>query len=136
MIPETPITGVISQNSVPLIWDDMNDFVNLDYEEFLKTSPTDDEKDMYCDDDATYLTGYKLDESTGLYDIDETAEYSAIISCPVIQITHSKHTARANKCSPCYPNQADLDTPGDLLAYCLPVELFDTYAPCPYEVVN
>lgn len=136
MTEETISTGVMTANKIPYLWDDMNNMINLSYEEWLiENSPTDDEKDLYCGDNDTYIIGYKLDESTGKYEIDEAAEYSAIISEQYVQVTHSKVFAMCNICSPCFPFQNDLETPGENKTYALPLDLFDDFGPCPYEVI-
>lgn len=61
------------------------------------------------------------------YAPDEQAEFSAISSVPYTQIVKSRFVVECARCSPCYPNQGDLDTEGDdYLAYCLPPDIFDT----------
>lgn len=60
----------------------------------------------------------------GKYEPDETGDYAAIVRESVTQVVWSKTTKKAALCSPCYPGQADLDTPGQYLAYDLPWELY------------
>lgn len=56
----------------------------------------------------------------GLYEPDPKGDYSAIVREDVIQVVLSKTTRTGALCSPCYPGQVDLDTPGEFLGYCLP----------------
>lgn len=51
---------------------------------------------------------------------DKTGEFAAICREDVIQVVYSIKTKRGALCSPCYPGQVDLDSPGDFLGYCLP----------------
>jgi hypothetical protein len=60
----------------------------------------------------------------GLYEPDETGEYAAIVRETVTQVIWSKYTEGGALCSPCYPGQVDLDTPGKFLAYTLPKGLW------------
>lgn len=44
----------------------------------------------------------------------------------ILQVVWSKFTMMSHYCSPCYPNQSDLDTDGDsMLGYCLPPDEWD-----------
>ena len=55
----------------------------------------------------------------------ETSEYSLIVGETYTQVVWSKQTKRCTLCSPCYPGQGDLDTPGDFLSYDLPPEAYE-----------
>lgn len=48
------------------------------------------------------------------------ARYAAIRREDVIQVVWSIATQRGALCSPCYPGQVDLESPGEFLGYCLP----------------
>lgn len=66
-----------------------------------------------------------------VYDINEEGEngWAGIYrrdSGNILQVLWSKFAMMAHYCSPCYPGQGDLDTPGDAyLAYCLPPDEWD-----------
>lgn len=51
---------------------------------------------------------------------DDVWDYQAICGDVCTQVLKSKFVQRASLCSPCFPGQADLDTPGDFLTYTLP----------------
>lgn len=131
---KTILTGVMVANKITYLHEDMFNGVNLTMEEYLKDGG---DIDLYdCDGADTYLIGYKLDQETGLYDVDTEAEYSAIVTETYIQVTYSKYTTLCAPCSPCFPFQNDLETPGDNETYAVPLDLFDNeYSPAPYEVI-
>lgn len=77
--------------------------------------------------DQQYLIGDWVKDDNGLYDPDPAGEYAAIVNYDggmTIQIVYSKWVTRAALCSPCYPGQVDLDTPGEYLGFDLPPELY------------
>lgn len=135
-----PITGVISwwslaefvldeliDGGVDVLWESYkkeceSELVGEDLEQALESAEF---------DSTEVLVGFIYDEKTDYYDIDPDAEFSAIISngngCPTVQVVKSKHTTRVKSyCSPCYPNQADLDSgKGAILAYTLPEDMID-----------
>jgi len=73
----------------------------------------------FCEPDGDSLIG-AWKRKKGLYEPDPKGDYSAIVREDVIQVVKSKTTRTGALCSPCYPGQVDLDTPGDFLGYCLP----------------
>lgn len=52
-----------------------------------------------------------------------------------IWVIKSNYTINAQYCSPCAPGAGNLNSPcpSGPLTYCLPLDLFDDYSPCPYE---
>lgn len=136
---DTPITGVISNNDISqFLSDEMYNMIDLTYEEFADEvngdeNYTEDEKEEilsnYESDGDTYLIGGWKQDENGLYEPDQSSEYSAIIRYDVTQVVWSQHTTHAPLCSPCYPGQADVnpDYDGEYLAYTLPHEAFQKY---------
>ncbi|RKY82664.1 hypothetical protein DRQ07_00645 [candidate division KSB1 bacterium] len=121
-----PVTGVISIHSVNdfLIDEIFNNGIDLDYEAFIKEYG-EDKAEEYEMQEPEILLGFKKNNEN-LYDIDKEAEYSLIYDghfC-AIQVVHSKWVkTNCSMCSPCFPNQADLDTDhGNLIAYSLSPE--------------
>lgn len=135
---DKPITGVVSNNTPEWLDEEIcNRGINLNYEEWLKDqetvfneAETDDEWEHYLEDeyesqpDDTILIGDWKKDKKGLYEPDDSGEYSAIVHEDVTQVVWSKYTKRTALCSPCYPGQGDLDTPGPWLAYDLPPEVY------------
>ena len=83
--------------------------------------------ESYNGDDTTFVLGFKKN-AEGKYEVDETAEVSAIwrTGHGYIQVVHSRWVASCHQCSPCYPGQGDLATPGDdYMAYTFGPEWFD-----------
>jgi hypothetical protein len=124
---EEPVTGVIQNNNVEWLMDEIrgNDTIDLDYEEYIKDLSEEEieEIDDWDGSESTLLIGdWKKDEQ-GLYEPDKEGEYSAIVNESTTQVVWSKFTKRCALCSPCYPGQGDLDTPGEWLAYTLPPDL-------------
>jgi len=121
------VTGVINLYSLmPEALDDfMADSVDLDLEEYLDKHPN--EEINSWEGSSLYLYGFRKG-SGGKYEPDEKSEFSAIIRTEsnVMQIVRSSHACWCRQCSPCYPNQGDLDTPGhDYLAYAPTPDCFD-----------
>jgi hypothetical protein len=54
---------------------------------------------------------------------DEKAEYSTIIREFTSQVVRSNWFIRGALCSPCYPGQVDVDSPGEFLAYSFPPDV-------------
>lgn len=127
-----PLTGVINTNNVhPEVIDDIfNKGIDLDYEEFIEEYGEGASDDYECQG-PTILLGFRKD-SEGKYDIDDSAEYSIKYNgdSATIQVVHSKYIKLALRpCSPCYPNQADLESnDGLLFAYSLKKEDINDYA--------
>jgi len=118
-----PMTGVISIHSVDdFLIDEIFDYgIDLDYEAFIEEYG-EDKAEEYEMQEPEILLGFKKNDE-GLYDVDKEAEYSLIYNgyfC-TIQVVHSKWIkTNCSICSPCFPNQADLDTDhGSLVAYSL-----------------
>ena len=135
MDTDIPVTGVTTGNNVPDWFDD--EFYNAidlgfeNYESDLKDSldtgmidqsEYDDMLDSYEPNMTTYLIGDWIKDENDQWIPDPDGDYSAIYdnNDNYIQIVLSKTTKRCNHCSPCFPGQADLDSDGEFLAYCLP----------------
>ena len=57
------------------------------------------------------------------YEPDETGDWAGIYrrdSGNILQVVWSKWALQGAWCSPCYPNQVDLDSDGGIWGYCLP----------------
>lgn len=132
----TAVTGVISNNNITYLHDEIcyGDAINLDYEQYVKDGY---DPELYEENGDTYVIGYYLDETDGLYDVDKNAIFSAIVGPTYTQVTHSNVFAMCYKCSPCYPNQGDLETPGDILTFALPTTMFDNEIDVmPYKIIK
>lgn len=118
-------TGVFSIHSSEWICEVLDlDAINVNYEEHDRECPNEDHDDCWesqCSD--TLLIGFVYNEKTDQYDIDPKCEYSAIVSETVIQVVRSDHVITGSMCSPCYPDQVDGDTPGNVIGYALPPDL-------------
>lgn len=123
MTPEKAIGGVLNSSNPEWLHEDLNDAIDLGFEEYIKENPGDEFGDEYYNDETTYLIGFILN-SEGLYEPDDKAEYSAIVNCPYTQIVKSKYVSKCSMCSMCYHGQGDLDTAGDQVAYTLPPDVF------------
>lgn len=128
-------TGVISINSVhPEVIDEIfNNGIDLDYEEYIAENGEDAAED-YESQNPTVLLGFIKNEK-GEYDIDPDADICLIYNgdgC-TIQIIKSKYVKTdCYMCSPCYPNQGDLDSnTGNMVCYSLKPE--DLYEEAPAE---
>lgn len=121
---EIPITGVIQNNNVEFLLDEIfsSKSVDLDYQEFLKSKPSQDEIDCYECDNPTILIGDWI-KRHGEYLPKKSGEFAAIVNDFTTQVVFSKNTKRCSLCSPCYPGQGDLDSEGIYLAYTLPSEI-------------
>lgn len=125
-----PLIGVFYTSSFNYIFEDIDHGIDLQFEEHLKECSLEDHEDCECWYDSQehdILIGYKKNEQTGLYEIDETAEWSGIYrgTTSIMQVTHSIWGILGAPCSPCYPNQIDGDTAGELLGYAPPPDLID-----------
>ncbi len=132
------LTGVIgiSQINSQYVCEDCNNGINLTYELAVKEHGKfcEDKECMendheyfsenYYGDEDTILVGYTKDDE-GLYIPDTSKEFSYIYNEGILQVTQSKYTKDVRLCSPCYPNQGDLNTIGDYKAYNLPSDYFD-----------
>jgi len=122
---ELVLTGVHNGNDIEH-WDDLYNGIDLGYEEHIKNCEQyQDEEQCDCDLETgtTLLGGWIL--KNGLYEPDTDSEYSAIYNPDenTIQVLHSKYMIRCNMCSPCYPNQVDVDSTGEQIGYMLPIEI-------------
>ena len=122
--PDIPIGGVVNTNAPEWLWDDMDNAINISYENWIKEcNPSDEEIYCYESSEDTYLIGFILN-SDDEYELDPNADYSAIVSSPYTQIVKSKWVSKCGMCSMCYPGQGDLDTIGEQLVYNLPPDLW------------
>jgi hypothetical protein len=121
---EKPIGGVIQNNNVEWLDDECynSKTIDLDWIEFLKSKPTEEEKEMYESDNPTILIGDWI-KRNGKYQPKKSGEYAAIVGESETQVVFSKFTKRCALCSPCYPGQGDLDSEGEYLTYNLPEDL-------------
>jgi hypothetical protein len=120
---EDAITGVIQNNNVEFLSEDIYKGIDLDYEKYVKEHPDEEDIDWESDND-TYIIGSWKKGEDGKYEPDkENGEYAAIVDEIYTQVVWSKFTKRCNLCSPCYPGQGDLDSEGIYLTYTLPPDL-------------
>lgn len=119
--------GVINQNSISsdLLNDLFSDSINVDFENYLKDGG---DPELYeCDGSDLRVYGFILDDKTGLYDVDPNATLACIIRESVVQVVKSDTIIMCASCSPCYPLQNDLNTPGPNATYGLKED--DLYNP-------
>ncbi len=121
------ITGVVTSNKPEWLHDDIADGIDLDYDEHIAdcevcADDPDDCSEAPIERGTTLIGGWKLVD--GQYTPDTDSEYSAIVGEMYCQVVHSKRTVRRALCSPCFPGQADLDTPGEYLAFDLPLDMY------------
>ena len=121
---EVPITGVLNSGKAEFLYEDCLNGTDVGYEEHLKECPNEEHDECYFNDEPTYLVGFRKNEKTGEFEPDENAEYSAIVMPIYTQVIRSKYVSRVELCSPCFPGQGDLDTPGEFLAYTLPPDVW------------
>lgn len=122
-----PTTGVFSMNALENINEEIDDAIDLDFETYCREHCQQDSEDCECDyesmGDNTYLIGFKWNDDTKEYDIDDKAEYSAIVNSGqnTVQVVKSVWYLTGGLCSPCYPGQVDADSmSSDIVAYALP----------------
>jgi|TARA_Y100000296_G_scaffold10781_1_gene12514 hypothetical protein len=150
-------TGVISNNGIVDFIADLvpNDAIDLTFEEafseFLadneiapdelyRTKEEDDKVQEWidgyeCDESVYLIGGWTVNESTNQYEpiTNDTNKYgySAMVRPFVTQVVYSQTFLWCTPCSPCYPNQGDLDSPLDatredsVLCYDLPADSRD-----------
>jgi len=134
----TITTGVIHNNTATWLIEEIHEAINLDYNAHCAECKKEYHDDCWEDSSAdTLLIGfihcayddpdawYRFLPSTA-YKPDPAADFTAICGEINTQVIASKWAARCALCSPCYPGQGDLETPGPQLAYCLPPTLFDS----------
>lgn len=125
------VTGVVSNYSPEGLWDEVDykdSTIHLDCE---SCEYRDEDSCNGCEIEQDYLIGgwCKVD---GFFEPDPDAEYSALVRADsnVTQVVRSNWVQPCHKCSPCYPGQGDLDTPGDYyLAYTLPPDVWGDNMP-------
>lgn len=129
---DTPTTGVLSLNR--LNWDayDFNSEICLDCEQAQREFEDGTHECEYgegchcadfleCDPSHLKLFGdWTLDTKTHQYEANHQEEFASILREDVVQVVWSRHIATGAPCSPCYPGQIDLDSPGEFKAYTLP----------------
>ena len=119
---DTIKTGVCNSNAPEWLYDDIGSAIDLGYEQYMAENPEDEYGEDYYDDAPTYLIGFiKID---GLYEPDNAAEFSAIVSEVNTQVIKSKYISLCAYCSPCYPDQGDLGTEGYIKTYTLPPDVW------------
>ena len=133
-----PTTGVFSLNSLEFMNEEIDsNSIDVYYEDYCRQCVAFHGHDIdTCDCDyesmepSTYLVGFKeYNPKTKIYDIDYTAEYSAIVNCDsnTVQIIRSVWYITGGLCSPCYPGQVDADSQADdIPAYALPPSVIGT----------
>jgi len=124
-----PTTGVYQNNNIDWLHDETIDGIDLLFEDHINSCELCETGDWcewseYYDDSGDILIGdWILDTKTGLYEPNKESEYSAIVGEIYTQVVWSKHTSSGALCSPCYPGQVDVDTPGEFLHYAMPPEI-------------
>jgi hypothetical protein len=133
------LTGVISLHSLnEQFYELLNDAVNETHETaretFIKENahslqPEELEKfdeEWESQPDDSLLIGFIRDKDN-LWDVDPDADFSALVRESVIQVVKSNWVKEGLMCSPCYPNQVDLDSKCEhafgWMGYCLDPEL-------------
>jgi hypothetical protein len=115
-------TGVHCANSIAWLWE--KDSIDL-FAEQQRNSP---QADLFecCSNTGPQLFGSWV-RKNGCYYPSLRDEMSAIFDpdTNTVQVIRSNHIIKCHHCSPCYPNQGDVDTAGDLWAYCLPPYLME-----------
>jgi len=135
-----PIGGVIHNLSATWLLEDiMYNSVDLGYYDWESNHDPDTEE-WDVDTQGDVLIGFiECDKKDAWFGVegerasyywkpDKSAEYSAIVGEVNSQIAWSQWNISARLCSPCYPNQADLDSvdpDNGMLAFSLPPDLFD-----------
>ena len=138
LVDYVPITGVQAANKVEGWFFDMEE-IDPEYEMEVKaieedTELTDEERENTMEDLATYWDAsyliygdWKKDPVDGKYGVveDGPTGFAAKFNRDenTIQVLWSKWAVYCQLCSPCYPGQGDIDSPGiTVVAYCLPPE--------------
>lgn len=131
------LTGVFNGNSLSgdFLDEIISNGISLDYEAYIAENG-EDASDDYCGDNDTYIFGMKKD-GKGSYEADETADVAGIFNTNqnTVQIVQSKWCFDdARMCSPCYPNQADMDSVGGgVLGYSVSPDDFNEYEESPIK---
>jgi hypothetical protein len=122
---DVPVGGVISNNSVEYLSDEMfsGDSIDLAWEDHLAECDADTHDGCGPEETGTVLIGSWKKDAAGLYIPDETGEYAAIVGETYTQVVWSRVSRKSAWCSPCFPSQGDLDTSGPIDTYDLPADL-------------
>lgn len=128
---EVPVTGVAQNNRVEFLSEEIDAGTDITLEEYvddnfegLESEEVDKAIEDWDSSQDTILIGKWRKDSNGQYEPDPSGEYAAIVGEVYTQVVFSKVTKRCALCSPCYPGQGDLDTPGDFLTYDLPADVY------------
>jgi hypothetical protein len=121
---DQPVTGVTGINHCPeWLFDDISQGIDLTCRECdMRSNCQEEDCCDVCERGGPVLIGTWREDAQGLFEPDPEGEYAAIAREEVVQVVYSRATRRGALCSPCYPGQVDLDTPGDFLGFCLPEE--------------
>lgn len=134
-------SGVIQTNNAEWLWEEIFDNgIDLTWQEHVNEC-AEYAKNDFCScldgvDGHTYIIGFELNDKTGKYEIDKSAEFSAIMGEVYTQVVHSQYILDCAMCSPCYSNQGDLDTPGDFPTYAIPPEYFGEFDWYPTDLIR
>ena len=111
---DIPNIGVLSGNSVDwtILDSDIAEYLGTEYNGELETQ-------------AILLGDWRMSDNDEWETYAGSLGYSAIYDndTNVIQVVESKYHWSGNVCSPCYPCQVDLDTPGEYPAKALPPDV-------------
>lgn len=122
---EVPTTGVFTMNDINQEFFESEDFIDLAWEEHIEKCENNDHDECYVEHDRyESIIGFRKGKN-GVYEVDQDAEYSAIIRENTIQVIRSIWGIKGALCSPCFPGQVDTGTKGEFLAYSLPYELLN-----------
>jgi len=119
---DIPSPGVIANNKIEFLGDELIDAVDLDFEAHLKEC----KEEFHEVEGTAYLIGHKKN-SDGLWESDLDAEWSAQVECDQYYDTtvfHSHWVYYGMPCSPCAPGQVSIGEPGRFLCYAPPPDLF------------
>ena len=136
--------GVISQNSVA---GEALDCLEYDYqfscpqcgnETLVPSKSKKYGHDYYCQSCYTWHDAEDCygEEPTGFHSND--SDY-IVTNCldNDLMVIKSPYYTYARYCSPCVPGAGNLDSPdleNGVMAYCLGLDWFDEYSPCPYTI--
>lgn len=110
------LSDEIVENLIKILVDELAvDFESTNECQLINFKKTEEKKDSwYWFENLKY--GFKPDTS---------AEYCAICKEIYTQIVFSRWLISCRYCSPCYPDQGDINSEGDeVLAFCLPPDMF------------
>ncbi|SDL15453.1 hypothetical protein [Halarsenatibacter silvermanii] len=116
-------TGVIHKRYVPWLWTE--DRIDLAWVEHAKSCSKEAHSGCRIGKGPRLYGGWE--PADGGYRPREDTDY-ALIARPerqTLQVVKSRFVLSCAQTSPCYPGQGDLETPGELLAFCPPPDLLD-----------